>query len=137
MITKYEDKDQKKFTETIKNKKLTYKRKSFNSPKSHAIYSFTDFDTFCDFCTSISSKKYFESKKLSKNIALYLYKNTYYLVLTEININYNYCNLFFSTISEFAKHLSYSESFINKLLEHGELIIKKDAINTGIKYFSK
>ena len=74
---------------------------------------------------------------LSKNVVLYLYNNTYYLVLKNINTDYKYITMFNSIISDFAKSSSFSASFPNKLLEHGELIIKKDAINMGIRYFDK
>ena len=58
-------------------------------------------------------------------------------MLQNINADYEYITMFYSIISEFAKLSSFSINFSNKLLEHGKVIIKKDAINMGIKYFDK
>ena len=46
-----------------------------------------------------------------------------------------YIHTFYSTISEFASLASHSETFKMKLLEHGKAIMKRNAIETGIKYF--
>lgn len=137
-ITKYSPSDLKSSLDSVKKKKLIAKRKTFNVQNKQAIYAFEDFNTFCDFCCSLNhSGENFDSKKLSKNIVLYLYNDTYYLVLQNINADYEYITMFYSIISEFAKLSSFSINFSNKLLEHGKVIIKKDAINMGIKYFDK
>lgn len=137
-ITKYSPSDLKSSLDSVKKKKLIAKRKTFNVQNKQAIYAFEDFNTFCDFCCSLNhSGEKFDSKKLSKNIVLYLYNDTYYLVLQNINADYEYITMFYSIISEFAKLSSFSINFSNKLLEHGKVIIKKDAINMGIKYFDK
>ena len=52
-----------------------------------------------------------------------------------MNINEKDKNLIFSTLSEFAKFVSYSDNFESKLLEHGKVIIKKNAINIGMNLF--
>ena len=123
MITKY-----KKVDDLIKNendisrKKLSVKRKPV---------IFDDFNTFCDFCNSLHKIRNFDIKKLCKDSSLYKYHYTYYLVLSNINEHYIYKNIFFSLISEFAKVVKHSESFENKLMEHGKLIIKKNAILVG------
>lgn len=132
-ITKYSDNEIKNYSN--KRKKIITKRKSFNLQNKQAIYSFDDFDTFCNLCISINHLKHFDIKMLSKNVSLYLYNNIYYLVLKNINLDYQYITTFYSIISEFAKSSSFSSSFSNKLLEHGKIIIKKDAINIGIHYF--
>ena len=72
---------------------------------------------------------------ISKNISLYLYHDIYYLVLSNINTTYEQIRTFYSTISEFATLTSHSETFKMKLFEHGKIIMKKNAIETGIKYF--
>ena len=137
-ITKYSPSDLKSSLDSVKKKKLIAKRKTFNVQNKQAIYAFEDFNTFCDFCCSLNhSGEKFDSKILSKNIVLYLYNDTYYLVLQNINADYEYITMFYSIISEFAKLSSFSINFSNKLLEHGKVIIKKDAINMGIKYFDK
>ncbi len=128
-ITKYSpDNDYKK-------KKLVAKRKSFHKINQHAVCHFEDFDTFCEFCKSLKCLHRINTNKLAKNVALYSWKDSYYLILRDINTTYENMNLFYSTLSEFGKLLSFSDSFEYKLLEHGRVIIKKDALNTGFKYF--
>ncbi len=124
MITKYKNEN-----DTSK-KKLSVKKKTviFDCCK---VYDFDDFNTFCDFCNSLHKIKNFDIKKLCKDSSLYKYHYTYYLVLSNINEHYIYKNIFFSLISEFANVVKHSESFENKLMEHGKLIIKKNAILVG------
>lgn len=134
-ITKYSSTDLKDLsgnTET-KKRKLIAKRKNFKIKKQELIYIFKDFETFCEFCNSL---KNLDIKKICKNTILYLYKNTYYLVVKNINNNYEKSNCFFSKICEFAKLSPFSNNFENKLIEHGKTIIKKDAIGIGTKYFN-
>ena len=135
-ITKYSEND---FKDALPNnpKKLTVKRKSVNISNSDAIYKFNDFEEFCNFCNCINNKNQFEINKLSKHISLYLYNNTYYLILANINTNYKNIKIFYNTISEFGKFISNSNTFKTKLIEHGNSIIKKNAISIGIKYFSE
>ena len=134
-ITKFLPKETKSNSELPKRKKVSVRRKSINLSTKQAIYSFNTFEEFCDFCVYISNTKWFSSSELSKNISLYLFNDTYYLVIKNINTSYKYIKLFYSIISEFGKlHVS-SKNFENKLLEYGNLIMKKDAIATGIKYF--
>ena len=68
---------------------------------------------------------------------MYFYNDTYYLALRNVNTSYANIKLFYAIALEFGKVLSPSKSFENKLMEHGEIIIKKNAIQTGIKYFVK
>lgn len=135
-ITKYSEND---FKDALPNnpKKLTVKRKSVNINNSDSVYKFNDFEEFCNFCNCINNKNQFEINKLSKHISLYLYNNTYYLILANINTNYKNIKIFYNTISEFGKFVSNSNTFKTKLIEHGNSIIKKNAISIGIKYFSE
>lgn len=132
-ITKYSAQDINSFK--TQKKKLTVKRKTINLSNKQAIYRFGNFEEFCNFCECISKVNNFDIKNFSKNISLYLYNNTYYLIIKNINTSYCGANLFYSIISEFSKLVSYSDSFENKLIEHGKAIIKRNAITTGIKYF--
>ena len=132
-ITKYVEK-----ATTSPNKiKVTPKKKIKNvNPKSTiSTYRFSSFEEFCEFCTAIHNTTRIQSKQLAKNIALYLFNNTYYLILSNINTDYTYIHAFYSTISEYASLASHSETFKMKLLEHGKPIMKRNAIETGIKYF--
>lgn len=136
MITKYEEKELKNSSQNLVSpKKLSVKRKSTNLNNVDVVYSFSKFEEFCEFCACINNIKYFDINKFSKNISLYLYNNTYYLTVNNINLNYKFLKTFYSTISEFAKVVSSSNSFQSKLLEKGKVIIKKNAINVCIKYF--
>ena len=117
-------------------KKLIAKRKSFHPLKQHAIYRFDHFDTFCEFCNSVKTLHKIDWNKLAKNIALYEWKNFYYLILRNSQPNYKNNSLFYSTLSEFAKPVSFSPHFEAKLLEHSKAIIKKNAIEIGIQFFA-
>lgn len=134
-ITKYQPKN---VTTSINNpkKKITVKKKYSKKANLNRIYSFNDFDTFCNFCSYIKNVSKFDLKKLSNNISLYLYNNTYYLFIKNINKNYEFLHNFYLAILEFATPCSFSSNFENKLVEHGKIIMKKNAINMGIKYFS-
>ena len=134
-ITKFSLKDSNLHTETPK-KKLTVKRKSIDFLEKQAIYTFNNFDEFCDFCECINKLNNFDIKQFSKNISLYLYNNTYYLIIKNINISYEYVKIFYSIASEFSRLVTFSSNFENKLIEHGKVIIKRNAITTTIKHFS-
>lgn len=120
-----------------KKKKLIVKKKSFNPKVSQTICNFADFDTFCEFCNSIQNLHKLDINKLTKSTSLYLLHNTYYLILKNVNTNYENIDLFYSALSEFGKISSFSDEFEHKLLEHGKAIIKKNVINVGIKFFTK
>ena len=114
---------------------LKAKRKALNINTNRALYKIENFDEFCEFCECISKEYKFDIKNLSKNTYLYLYNNTYYLFMKNIIISKDALKNFYSIASEFLSPVHYSNSFENKLLEHGKLIIKGNAILTGIKYF--
>lgn len=116
-------------------KKVKYKRKTLSASYKNAIYKFNNFDEFCNFCTYCNSSKLSDLKGFAKNISLYEYKNFYYLVFTNINIEYKYTNLFYTSISEFSNLISNSIVLKSKLMEHGKIIFKSNAIGNGIKYF--
>lgn len=120
----------------IKKKKLIAKRKSLSKISDQIVCQFEDFNVFCEFCNSIKSLHKSNIGKLSKNIALYLWKDTYYLVLRNVNTKCENLPIFYSTLSEFGKLVSYSEHFEAKLLEHGKIVIKKNAIDIGIRFFA-
>ena len=134
-ITKYLPKEISNTLETPKKKKLAVKRKSIDFSNKQIIYSFNSFEEFCNFCSFINNNSNINVTKISKNISLYFYNDTYYLALRNVNTSYANIKLFYAIALEFGKVLSPSKSFENKLMEHGEIIIKKNAIQTGIKYF--
>lgn len=116
-------------------KKPIVKRKITSISETNLIYKFNDFEEFCMFCICVNKFKSFNSKLLSKSNDLYNYQNTYYLIIKNIYNNYINKVLFLSIISEFSEPVSFSNAFENKLKEYGNIIIKKNAIEKGIKYF--
>lgn len=118
-----------------KKKKLIAKRKSFDKISEQVICRFENFDVFCEFCNAMKNIHKIDINKLVKNAILYLWQDAYYLVLKNIHTNPESTNLLYSILSEFGKPLSCSNNFEYKLLEHGKVIIKKNAIQIGIKYF--
>lgn len=133
-ITKYSLQEIKNNKSVSKNK-LIVKRKTFNTSNRQALYQFNTFDEFCNFCECLSKNIDFDIKKLSKNISLYLYHNTYYLLAKNIDTSYKRVKTFYYIANEFSSPLTFSLAFENKLIEHGKVIMKKNAITTGIKYF--
>ena len=117
-------------------KKLKYKRKALCTSARNAVYKFNNFEEFCNFCTYCNTTKLSNLRGFAKNTALYEYNTSYYLVLSNINANFEYSSLFFSSISEFASLVSNSIIIKSKLDEHGKIIFKANAIKNGIKYFA-
>lgn len=120
---------------TYKRKKLNIKRKNSLPNSAKAIYCFDSFEEFCGFCNFLSNNLSKNIKNFAKDISLYLYKDKYYLVFTDINLDVNLLKTFCSSITEFAHFVNNSELFESKLLEYGELIIKNNAIDMCIKHF--
>lgn len=123
------------FEKDTKKKKLIVKRKSFDTMNTQAICTFENFDTFCEFCNMIKTVHKNSDSKLVKNTILYLWKNNYYLVLKNINVQDEKASLLYCALSEFGKLLSSSDHFEAKLLEHGKVLIKKNAIDVGVDFF--
>ena len=136
-ITKYISNEENYTSSNSPRKKLSVKRKTINLSQKSGIYQFENFDTFCNFCKCIYEMHDFDVNKFAKNISLYLYHDTYFLVVKNINTKYELLNRFYTTVLEFSKLSSYSENFENKLIEHGKVIMKKNAIELGIQYFVK
>lgn len=115
-------------------KKVHIKRKNVKLDSSQFIYYFANFEDYCSFA-QFFNKSGFKSSNLAKNILLYEYKNGYYLSINGINLEYPNLKKLFSCITEFATFVNHSEVFASKLSESGKLIMKHNAIKTGIKYF--
>ena len=129
-LTKYKNE-----IDTSNGKRLKFKRKKLDNNYKNTIYIFNSFEEFCNFCLYCSKSNLQDLKGFAKNISLYEYKNSYYLVFSSIDTNYLYINLFYSSISEFANLSSTSLVFRSKLIEHGKPIFKSNAIKKGIQYF--
>lgn len=131
-FTKYKN----KVTTENNNKKLKFKRKTFKNNYENAIYQFNNFEEFCNFCTYCYNTKLSDLKPIAKNIALYEYKNSYYLIFTNINNSFKYINLFYTAISEFSNLASTSIIYKSKIQEYGKIVFKANAVKNGIRYFS-
>ena len=101
-----------------------------------AIYQFESFDEFCNFCTYLNNSKLGYLKGLAKNIVLYDFDSKYFLVFSNLNIDFKFISLFYNSISEFAKLVSNSSTFSSRLIEYGRPVFKGNAIKCGINYFS-
>ena len=124
---------------SFSRKKPLAKRKTLKLNSSAIIYSFQNFDEFCEFCKALHIE--FLSQKsiklICKNTSLYYYKDSYYLLISGINENYEYLNVFFSVISEFTNRVDNYKNFDAILIEHGKTIFKKNAISNTINIFVK
>lgn len=120
-------------------KKPQAKRKSFKIDSNVIIYSFQNFDEFCDFCKALHIEflSHASLKLICQNTSLYFYNNTYYLLISGINTNYEHLNVFFSVISEFTDRVDNYKNFDAKLIEHGKPIFRKNAISNTINIFVK
>lgn len=115
-------------------KKIHIKRKKPNIENSQAIYCFSDFDDFCCFCNSLHNAD-IPVSDLAKNICLYEYNNTYYLVFTNINLSHSNLKKVFSLITEFGSYVSDTSLFKSILAENGKVLMRNNAIKTSIQYF--
>ena len=127
------------FPPSFTTKKPIAKRKTFKLNTNTIIYSFQNFDAFCDFCKALYIE-FLSHKSLElicKNTSLYFYNNNYYLLISGINNNYEHLNVFFSVISEFTDRVDNCKNFDAKLVEHGKVIFKKNAIHNTLNIFVK
>ena len=121
-------------TKPLRMKKVKIKRKNLDMTSKQLIYRFDNFDDFCNFSNFISKLDNFTS--IANNIVLYLYQDTYYLCLSNINIEHKSIKQLYTLITEFGTYVDNSEVFGRKLAECGKIAIKNNAIKTCIKYFS-
>lgn len=125
-----------KFSKPLKNKKYNYRIRNKTKIIKKPVYKFSTFDEFCALCESLSKSK-IPVNGIAKKIILYLHQNTYYLVFSDLNLNYSNFRKLFSIFSEFSSIVKESDNFALKLFEYGKPIIKQNALKTGIKYFAK
>ena len=135
-VTKFAVNNEESANLPSRPKKLKVSRKHINLNKEIVIYKFSNFDNFCDFCKLIGNSKKLELKNLVGTSSLYIFNDSYYLVLCNMNTNNSSLATFSAYIAEFAEHISYTSSFEGKLKEYGKCIMKKNAIRLGIKYFA-
>ncbi len=118
----------------IQKKYLTIKKKNGLSNSSCYIYQFNIFENFCAFCDFMYNDLHIEN--VFKNSVLFFYNDIYYLVVNNIDKSNKELNSLHSSLLEFSDSFSFSKNLYLKLKEYGKVIIKSNAISTGIKYFS-
>lgn len=102
-------------TKNITPKRVKIKRKSLNLNSKHLIYKFSCFDDFCNFSHFIFKLNNFNN--IAKNEILYFYKNTYYLCLSDIDLQNKNLKQLSTLISEFGFYVDNPEIFSQKLDE--------------------
>ena len=125
-------------TDSLK-RKVKVKRKSTSNIKCNncAIFAFDTFDDFYDYGVSLTSNLSKKIEDLIENTKLYLYNNTYYLIIDKLPDNLEFVKLFSSSLLEFGKFVSDSNTYKNKIIECGEVVIKKHAILCCSNKFKK
>ena len=119
-----------------KKKFFKAKRKSVSSLNNKLIYSFNSFDDFCLFCNSLDKNILKNLDKISKDITLHFFKNSYFLLIKNLNTNYIYSKSLINYASEFGTYSYHSQILNYELSEYGKLIFKNNAIKLCLKYFS-
>lgn len=116
-------------SDTPVRKKVKIKRKIKNIDCNKcAIFEFLNFDDFYDFGTSLTQNAIATINKNIGSSKLYYYNSKYYLVIDKIANDQKLIKHFCSSILEFGKLVSNSSTYQSTIIEHGKLIIKKNAI---------
>ena len=101
----------------------------------NAYYKFVSFDDVIGFSQYLKNNKVTYINRFSKECTLYDYNDAYYLIFKNIDPNYNYTAKVYSGISEFSKFISHDTTEISAIEEHGNQVVKNNAISTLQKYF--
>lgn len=117
-----------------RNNKIKVKRKNLDMTSKQLIYKFETFEDFCDFSKCISKLENYNT--IAKNMILYKYNNSYYLSISNINIEHMNLKKLYTLITEFATYIDNSEIFSRKLIESGKTILKNNAIKTCLHFFN-
>lgn len=120
----------------VTKKKLHIKKKEdFKDESNMSIFEFEKFEDFCDFCNFLNNSIFSTIKDYIKNNVLYKYNEKYYLVFKNNKIEPIIFNAFCSSLSEFSRSIRNPSSYESKLKEYGTIIVRTNAIRTGLKYF--
>lgn len=113
-------------TSAYKKKSIKAKRKSNKLLTDTIIYEFNTFDDIFDFVLLLKNLNISGLNTFTKNFALYTYKNNYYLVMDNIDKNFENIKTFLCALTEFGKSINNSNLFKNRLNEYGTLIVKNN-----------
>ncbi len=121
----------------LPKKKFTIKRKSLNPSSTQAVYAFSNFDDYCSFLHFLQESNLLNDiVHIADSVLLYQYKEKYYLLMNGIHSEVVNKLRFYTAITEFAKYITNSKVFVSKLLECGNLIMKDNALEVGLKHFN-
>ncbi|MBR1802724.1 MAG: adaptor protein MecA [Clostridia bacterium] len=122
----------------LSKKKFTIKRKEVDFSATQTAYCFNSFDDFCGFVQFLRDNFELDDvKNIAESVVLYTYQGLYYLVMGNICVDIASKLKFYAIITEFAKHVTNSKVFVGKLEECGNSLIKHNALEIGLTYFSK
>lgn len=116
------------------NVKAKRKYVSFNN-KTY-IYSFNNFEDFCEFCNYLKNYKIKGISTILKNSSLYLYNSVYYFCIQSYSENEKPIKSITCALSEFGTYIEAPNLFERKLTEYGKVIFKKNAVNLCTKHFN-
>lgn len=111
------------------------KRKSNINNPAFSIYKFNSFDNFISFCQFIVQNSDVNLLKvLENNNSLFKYNSQYFFAISTTTMNIKQKEFLFSCITEFAKFVTNSKTFLAKLKENTTCFLDKNAINSVIHY---
>lgn len=111
------------------------KRKSNTNNTTFSIYKFNSFDNFISFCQFIVKNSDVNLLKvLENNNSLFKYNSQYFFAISTTTMNIKQKEFLFSCITEFAKFVTNSKTFLAKLKEDTTCFLDKNAINSIIHY---
>ena len=111
------------------------KRKSNINNPTFSIYKFNSFDNFISFCQFIVQNSDVNLLKvLENNNSLFKYNSQYFFAISTTTMNIKQKEFLFSCITEFAKFVTNSKTFLAKLKENTTCFLDNNAINSVIHY---
>lgn len=109
-----------------KKRTIKAKRKSNKLTTDTIIYEFNNFDDIFDFVLLLKNLNISGLNAFTKDFALYTYKNNYYLVMDNIDKNFDVIKTFLCALTEFGKSINNSNLFKSRLNEYGTLLVKNN-----------
>lgn len=109
-----------------KKRTIKAKRKSNKLTTDTIIYEFNNFYDIFDFVLLLKNLNISGLNAFTKDFALYTYKNNYYLVMDNIDKNFDAIKTFLCALTEFGKSINNSNLFKSRLNEYGTLLIKNN-----------
>ena len=109
-----------------KKRTIKAKRKSNKLTTDTIIYEFNNFDDIFDFVLLLKNLNISGLNAFTKDFALYTYKNNYYLVMYNIDKNFDDIKKFLFALTEFGKSINNSNLFKSRLNEYGTLLVKNN-----------